>query len=31
LAIEKSENKDFEAFFYIFGNLLGISVAIGDI
>jgi hypothetical protein len=31
LAIEKFENKDFEAFFYICGNSLGISVAIGDI
>jgi hypothetical protein len=25
------ENKKFEAFFFIFSNLLGISVAIGDI
>ncbi len=31
MAIEKSENQEFEAFFYIFGYFLGISVAIGDI
>jgi len=31
LVIKNFENKDFEAFFYIFSNSLGISLAIGDI